>query len=56
MFEVRRKVVGEKLGLATPSGVLEVGANVRREDRGWHAVHGSLLRTARRLFDGFVYP
>jgi len=55
VFQAARKVVGERLRLATPSGMLAVGAEVRREDGDWHAVHGSLLRTARRLFEGFVY-
>jgi len=45
----------EKLRLGTPSGVLTVGAEVGRRDSAWHAARGSLYRTARRLFDGFVY-
>ena len=55
VFQAARRVTGESLRLATPSGMLAVGAEVRREDGFWHVVHGSLLRTARRLFEGFVY-
>ena len=55
VFQAARRVAGESLRLATPSGMLAVGAEVRREDGSWHVVHGSLLRTARRLFEGFVY-
>ena len=47
--------VSERLRLAMPSGVLTVGAYVRQEDSHWHALYGSLFRTARRLFEGFVY-
>jgi 2-methylaconitate cis-trans-isomerase PrpF len=41
--------------LATPSGVLAVSAEVLKEDGRWRAEHASLFRTARRLFEGFVY-
>jgi 2-methylaconitate cis-trans-isomerase PrpF len=41
--------------LATPSGVLSVGAQIRKENGRWRAEHASLFRTARRLFEGFVY-
>jgi 2-methylaconitate cis-trans-isomerase PrpF len=47
--------VGERLRLAMPSGVLTVGAYVRQEGSHWHALYGSLFRTARRLFEGSVY-
>jgi 2-methylaconitate isomerase len=46
---------GERLQLAMPSGVLTVGADVRRENGQWVAVRGSFYRTSRRLFEGFVY-
>ena len=55
VFQAARRVTGASLRLATPSGMLAIGAEVRREDGFWHVVHGSLLRTARRLFEGFVY-
>lgn len=48
--------VAGTLRLAMPSGVLTVGGAVVREDGGWRAVRGSFYRTARRLFEGFVYP
>ena len=43
------------LRLAMPSGVLTIGAEVVREGKEWRAVRGSFYRTARRLFDGYVY-
>jgi 2-methylaconitate cis-trans-isomerase PrpF len=46
---------GETLRLAMPSGVLMVGAEVRQGDAGWQATRGSFYRTARRLFEGYVY-
>ena len=55
VFQAARRVTGASMRLATPSGMLSVGAEVRREDGFWHVEHGSLLRTARRLFEGFVY-
>ena len=55
VFQAARKITGERFRLATPSGVLAVAADVRREDGNWHAAHGSFIRTARRLFEGFVY-
>ena len=53
--QVARRDAGEKLRLAMPSGVLAVGAEVTRAGTDWQAVRGSFYRTARRLFDGFVY-
>jgi 2-methylaconitate cis-trans-isomerase PrpF len=44
------------LRLAMPSGVLTVGGEVVREGNSWRAVRGSFYRTARRLFEGYVYP
>jgi 2-methylaconitate cis-trans-isomerase PrpF len=38
-----------------PSGVLTVGAEVHLGNAGWQAAHGSFYRTARRLFEGYVY-
>ena len=43
------------LRLAMPSGVLTVGGEVIHEAGGWRAVRGSFYRTARRLFEGYVY-
>ena len=45
----------QRLRLGMPSGVLSVGAEVGRDGALWHATRGSFYRTARRLFDGFVY-
>jgi 2-methylaconitate cis-trans-isomerase PrpF len=50
-----RPEAGEHLRLGMPSGVLGVGAEVRRDGGHWHATRGAFYRTARRLFDGFVY-
>lgn len=43
------------LRLAMPSGVLTVAADVRCAEEGWRAESGAFYRTARRLFDGYVY-
>jgi 2-methylaconitate isomerase len=53
--QAAREGLGEKLRIAMPSGLLTVGAAIRQEGSGWHALYGSLFRTARRLFEGFVY-
>lgn len=50
------RVEGETLRLGMPSGVLAVGARVEKAGEEWRAVHGSFYRTARRLFEGAVYP
>lgn len=44
------------LRVGMPSGILTVGADVGREGGTWLARRGSFYRTARRLFDGHVYP
>jgi 2-methylaconitate cis-trans-isomerase PrpF len=41
--------------LAMPSGVLTVDAAVRVRNGQWHVEHGSLYRTTRRLFEGYVH-
>lgn len=46
---------GGTLRLGMPSGVLNVGAEVVREEGVWVARAGSFYRTARRLFDGRVW-
>jgi 2-methylaconitate cis-trans-isomerase PrpF len=38
-----------------PSGEMALAASVRKRTDGWHAVSGTLYRTQRRLFEGFVY-
>ena len=55
VWQAARRDAGDKLRLAMPSGVLTVGAEVRHGDAGWQAVRGSFYRTARRLFEGYVY-
>lgn len=40
--------------IAMPSGVLVVGATVRRKDGVWHAEQGAFYRTQRRMFEGSV--
>ncbi len=48
--------LGDPIRIAMPSGVLSVGADVVFDSNTWRAVRGSFYRTARRLFDGAVYP
>ncbi|MBI4540824.1 MAG: PrpF family protein [Gemmatimonadetes bacterium] len=45
---------GADLRIGMPSGVLVVGAKVRREGEGWVAEQAAFYRTARRLFEGAV--
>ncbi len=52
----RRDGRRKALRIGMPSGVLTVGADVRRDDAGWVAERGYFFRTARRLFEGRVYP
>ena len=51
----RRGRTSDTLRIGMPSGILQVGASVRRDGPTWHAQHGTFYRTARRLFEGFVY-
>jgi 2-methylaconitate cis-trans-isomerase PrpF len=44
----------DEIRVAQPSGMLAVGAEVRREDGGWHAQSGVIFRTARSLMKGAV--
>ena len=41
--------------LGNPSGVTVMGADLIERDGRWHAESTSVLRTCRRLMDGFVY-
>jgi 2-methylaconitate isomerase len=41
--------------LVHPSGVTELGAAVQQRAGIWHAEYGTIYRTQRRLFEGFVY-
>lgn len=44
------------LRLGTPSGVIDVAADVAKDETGpWRARSGAFYRTARRLFDGRVW-
>jgi hypothetical protein len=47
---------GQTIRIGMPSGILTVGAQVSNTPAGWVAQKGSFYRTARRLFEGFVYP
>jgi 2-methylaconitate cis-trans-isomerase PrpF len=53
---LRRPGAAGTIRLGMPSGVLTVGAELLKTDAGWSATRGSFYRTARRLFEGFVYP
>ncbi|WP_029527905.1 2-methylaconitate cis-trans isomerase PrpF family protein [Polaromonas glacialis] len=46
---------GAAVRLAMPSGVITVDASVHDDAGTWRAGHGTVFRTARRLFDGSVY-
>ena len=45
----------DALRIVQPSGVIHCAAEVMQQDDRWHAVKAGVLRTRRRLFDGFVY-
>jgi 2-methylaconitate cis-trans-isomerase PrpF len=51
----RREAAANALRLGMPSGVLTVAAEVEQRGTDWHALRGAFYRTARRLFEGFVY-
>ena len=50
-----RRGTGDALRLAMPSGVLTVGAEASCNNGSWQVARGSFYRTARRLFEGYVY-
>lgn len=45
---------GDEVRLANPSGILSVGAEVRRAEAGWVADSAVVFRSARRLMQGSV--
>lgn len=51
--ELARKSTSEEVRVANPSGVVSVGAEVRKDAR-WEAVSAVVFRTARRLMQGHV--
>ncbi len=54
--QVARSTGADALRIAHPSGVVLVDAEVEpTSDGALRAVHGAIYRTARRLFDGYVY-
>ncbi len=55
VWKTSRRNTGDMLRLAMPSGVLTVGAEASREGGAWQVARGSFYRTARRLFEGYVY-
>jgi len=55
VWQAANRGAGAQLRLAMPSGVLTVGAEASRAGGQWRAARGSFYRTARRLFDGYVY-
>ena len=44
----------DEIRVAHPSGIVAVGAEVRRAGAGWHAESAVVFRTARRLMQGQV--
>ncbi len=55
VWKAARRDAGEMLRLGMPSGVLTVGAEASCNNGSWRVARGSFYRTARRLFDGYVY-
>jgi 2-methylaconitate isomerase len=55
VWKAARRDAKDPLRLAMPSGVLTVGADASCENGVWRAERGSFYRTARRLFEGYVY-
>ncbi|MBE0621098.1 MAG: PrpF family protein, partial [Burkholderiales bacterium] len=55
VWKASRRNAGDMLRLAMPSGVLTVGADASYENGAWQVARGSFYRTARRLFEGYVY-
>lgn len=53
--ECTREGKNDKLAIGMPSGILVADASVTRRNAEWFAERVTLLRTQRRLFDGFVY-
>lgn len=46
---------GGALRIVQPSGVIHCAAEVTHQDGVWYAAKAGVMRTQRRLFDGFVY-
>jgi 2-methylaconitate cis-trans-isomerase PrpF len=51
---VLRKGSGD-IRIIQPSGVIVCAADVRNDNGAWRAAKATVIRTQRRLFDGFVY-
>jgi 2-methylaconitate cis-trans-isomerase PrpF len=50
-----RQTNNDRLSIGMPSGILVANAMVAQQDGAWYAKSVTLMRTQRRLFDGFVY-
>lgn len=50
-----RAAMSDRLAIGMPSGILVADAAVTQRDGDWFAERVTLLRTQRRLFDGWVY-
>ncbi len=55
VHENTRAGASDRLAIGMPSGILVADAAVGRREGAWFAERVTLLRTQRRLFDGFVY-
>ncbi|MBV6271349.1 PrpF family protein [Alcaligenaceae bacterium CGII-47] len=53
---VARPSTDGSLRIGMPSGILTAGADVECVNLNWNVRRGYFYRTARRLFDGHVYP
>lgn len=49
------RATGDTVRIVQPSGVIHCTAEVALENGVWHAAKAGVLRTQRRLFDGFIY-
>ena len=56
VYEALQTDPAGSIRIGMPSGILTVGADVKRDSSGtWIAHSGAFYRTARRLFDGRIY-
>lgn len=55
VHQCTRAGTSANLSIGMPSGILVADAQVVRQEGAWRAQRCTLLRTQRRLFDGFVY-
>jgi 4-oxalomesaconate tautomerase len=52
----RLPAAGEPFSIEHPTGHFDVDVAVEASDDGWTVTRSAALRTARKIFDGFVFP